>query len=88
MGSGRVGVDRPASLADAGPRLEERKLSARKAAVVNELVAHRAPRPAAAKHCFVAIESLLAHFAMTRLDRKQHRLPVAASFSDAHGPAV
>jgi hypothetical protein len=55
---------------------------------MDELVAHRAAGPAASKQRGVAIQTLLANFAMARFDREQHRLPFAASFSDTHGRGV
>ena len=88
MGNRRAALRSTARLADAGTSLEERKLSAGETTIVHEFVAHGAARPAAAKHGFVAIQPLLADFAMTRLDRKQHRFPIAAGFANAHGTAV
>ncbi|ALA57015.1 hypothetical protein NITMOv2_0579 [Nitrospira moscoviensis] len=52
---------------------------------MDEFVAHGAAGPAAAEHRLVPIQSLLADLAMARLDGEQHRLPVAAGLSDAHG---
>jgi hypothetical protein len=52
---------------------------------MDEFVADSAPGPAAAEHGFIAIQPLLADFALSRLNREQHRLPLTAGFSDAHG---
>ena len=55
---------------------------------MDKFIAHGTAGPAATKHGFVPIEALLADFAISRLDRKQHRLPVTTGFSDAHGARV
>lgn len=90
MGSGslRVGLRGSTGLTDAWPSLEERKFSAREATIVDEFVAHRTTGPAATEHRLIAVQSLFANLAITRLDRKQHRLPIATGFPDTHGQAV
>ena len=85
---GESGLGSTARLADTGPGLEERKLSARETAVMHELVTHCTPRPAATKHRFVAVQPLFADFTMTGLNGEQHRLPITASFPDTHGTGV
>ena len=56
-----------------------------KAAIVDEFVADGATGPAATKHRFVPIQTLLADFAVPGLNPQQHWLPVPPGFSDAHG---
>jgi hypothetical protein len=55
---------------------------------MHELVTDRATGPAASEQGLVPIQALLADFAVPRFDRKQHRLPLATGFSDAHGKKV
>jgi len=86
MGHSRL--SRAAGLADAGPGLEKREFSARETTIMHEFVAHGATGPAATKHRLIPIQALLADFAVSRLDRKQHWLPITASFPDAHGTGV
>ena len=51
---------------------------------MDKLVAHRATGPAATEHCFVPIQPLLADFAISRLDREEHRFPITTGFSNTH----
>jgi hypothetical protein len=55
---------------------------------MDKLVAHRATGPAATEHCFVAIQPLLADFAISRLDREEHRFPITTGFSNTHSGGV
>ena len=85
---GHSGLGRAAGLADAGAGLEKREFSARETTVMHEFVAHGATGPAATKHRLISIQALLADFAVARLDREQHWLPITTSFPDAHGTGV
>src|SRR6476620_6952308 len=55
---------------------------------MDEFVAHGATGPAASKHRLIPIQALLADCAISRLDRKQHRLPITTSFPDTHGRSI
>jgi hypothetical protein len=55
---------------------------------MHKLVAQGTTGPAAAEHRFITVQTLFADFAMTRLNREQHRLPFSACLSDAHGTGV
>jgi hypothetical protein len=55
---------------------------------MNELVADSAAGPSTSQHRLVPIQSLLTNFAMSRLDRKQHRLPITTGFSDTHEGSI
>jgi hypothetical protein len=85
---GHSSLSRAASLADAGPGLEKREFSARETTIMHEFVAHSATGPTATNHRLISIQALLADFAVSRLDREQHWLPIATSFPDAHGTGV
>ena len=78
----------PAIFTNPRPCFEKRDLSAGQTTVVNEFIAHRAAGPPAAEQRRIPIEALFTHLAMSRLDPKEHRLPFAARFSDAHGKGV
>lgn len=52
---------------------------------MHEFIADSAAGPATTKDGFVAIQSLLTDFAMSRLDREQQRFPLTARFANAHG---
>ncbi|HLA62098.1 MAG TPA: polyprenyl synthetase family protein, partial [Nitrospiraceae bacterium] len=73
-----------AGLAYAGANFQERDLAAGQAAVMDELVAQGAPRPAAAEKRLVAVEPFLADFAVPGLNPQQHRLPVPTASSNTH----
>ena len=51
---------------------------------MDEFVADATTGPTATENGLVAIEALLAHFAMARFDREQQWLPRPAGFSDTH----
>src|SRR6478735_7954566 len=55
---------------------------------MDEFVAHGATGPAASKHRLIPIQALLADCAVSRLDRKQHRLPITTSFPNTHGRSI
>jgi len=55
---------------------------------MDELVADGATGPAAAEHGLIAIQSLLADLAISRLNREHHRLPITTGFSDTHSAGV
>lgn len=78
----------PAGFADARTRLEEADPPAGQTTIVHKLVAHRATRPAAAQHCLITVETLLAHLAVPRLDPQQHGLPLTGSFTNTHSAGV
>lgn len=65
-------------------RFQKGDLPAGKTTVMDELITHRATRPASPEHRLVPIEVFLANSAETRLNWKRHRLPLAAAFSNAH----
>ena len=73
-----------AGLAYAGADFQERDFAAGQAAVMDELVAQGAPRPAAAEKGLVAVEPFLADLAVPGLNPQQHRLPVPTASSDTH----
>ena len=74
-----------AEQADTGSPLEKSYLAAGETTVVDELIADRATRPPAAQHGLIAVKTLLANLAQPGLDSQQHRLPVPARPSNAHG---
>ncbi len=51
---------------------------------MDKLVTDRTSRPASPKHRLVSIEIVLADSAYAGLDRKRHRLPLPAAFSNTH----
>ena len=51
---------------------------------MDELVADRATGPPTAQERLVPIEALFADFTIAGLDPEQHRLPLAATFSNTH----
>jgi hypothetical protein len=52
---------------------------------MDELITHRATRPASPEHRLVPIEVFLTDSAEAWLNWKHHRLPLAAAFSNTHG---
>ena len=77
-------LDRTTGFAYPRSRFQKGDLSAGKTTVMDELVTHRATRPASPEHRLVPIEVFLANSAEARLNWKRHRLPLAAAFSNAH----
>ena len=73
-----------AGLAHAGAGFEERDFAAGQAAVMDELLAQAAARPAAGKKRFVAVEPFLADLAVPGFNPQQHRLPFPVAISDTH----
>jgi hypothetical protein len=74
-----------ANQADTRSPFEKFYLAAGETTVVDELIADRATGPTAAQHGLIAVKTLLANLAQPGLDPQQHRLPVSACFSNAHG---
>lgn len=54
------------------------------ATIVDEFIADGTAGPPAAQKGLIAIEPLVANLTVPRLNPQQHRLPISASFSDAH----
>jgi hypothetical protein len=73
-----------AGLAHAGADFQERDFAAGQAAVMDELVAQGAARPAAAEQRLVTVEPFLADLAKSGFNPQQHRLPFPATSSDTH----
>ena len=72
----------------AGPPFEELHLAADETRVVDEPVAHRTTLPAPLEHGGVAIQDLVAHPAVFRLDAQEEGFPLACAFSNTHGAVV
>ncbi|MBI3807812.1 MAG: hypothetical protein HY281_09945 [Nitrospirae bacterium] len=53
-------------------------------AVVDEVLAQGAPRPAAAEKRLIAVELFLADLAVPGFNPQQHRLPFPVGVSDTH----
>ncbi|MCS6295060.1 MAG: hypothetical protein H8K09_02375 [Nitrospira sp.] len=78
-----------AGFANARALLEETDFPARKTTVVDEFIAHGAPRPAPSEHRFVAVQALVADLAVSGFNPEQHRLPVTATIAkNIHGAEV
>ena len=73
-----------AGLAHAWAGFQKRDFAACQAAVMDELLAQGATRPAAAEKRLVAVEPFLADLAVPGLNPQQHRLPVPTALSDTH----
>jgi hypothetical protein len=74
----------PADLAHAGTGFQERDFAGGQAAVMDELLAQAAARPAAGEKRFVTVEGFVADLAIPGFNPQQHRLPRSAAFSDTH----
>ena len=72
----------------AGPSFEELHLAADETRVVDEPVAHRTTLPAPLEHGGVAVQDLIAHPAVFRLDAQEQGFPLACAIPDAHGREV
>jgi hypothetical protein len=81
-------LNRTAGFAYPRSRFQKGDLPAGKTTVMDELVTHRATRPASPEHRLVPIEVFLADSAEARLNWKRHRLPLAAAFSNTHSEEV
>lgn len=77
-------LNRATGLTHPRPRFQKGNLPTGKTAVMDELITDCAPRPSSPEHRFIPIEVFLAHSAQPRLNRKQHRLPLPAAFSNTH----
>ena len=77
-----------AGLAQAWPLLEEFRFPAGEAAIVDELVAHRAARPSAPEQREVPVQPLPADTAGPGLDAQQQGLPLTAERANAHGRSL
>jgi hypothetical protein len=75
----------PAIFTNPRPCFQKRDLPAGETTVMNEFIADRAAGPPAAQQRGIPIEALFTHLTLSGLDPKEHRLPFAARFSDAHG---
>ena len=84
----RLFLGGPAGFADARTLLEEADLPAGETTIVHKLIAHRATRPPAAEHRFVAVEALLTDLTVPWFDPQQHGCPLTGSFSNTHGTGV
>jgi len=73
-----------ADLAHAGTGFQERDFTSGQAAVVNELLAQAAARPAAGEKRFVAVERFVADLAIPGFNPQEHGLPRSTAFSDTH----
>lgn len=73
-----------AGLAHAGADFQERDFAGGQAAVMDELLAQAAARPAAGEKSFVAVEPFLADLAVPGFNPQQHGLPIPAAISDTH----
>ncbi len=82
--NGNPVLHRTAGLAHTGSCLEKRHPSTGQTAIVDKLVAHRAPRPPTTQHGLIPIEIFFTDSADARFDRKRHRLPLSAAFSNTH----
>jgi len=72
----------------AGPSFEVCELAADETGVVDEPVAHGTAFPASLEHGGVAIQDLIAHPAVLRLDAQEQGFPFARAVPDTHGEKV
>ena len=77
-----------AGFTEPGALLEKLRLPAGQAAIVDELVANGAARPAAAEERDIPVQPLVADMARPGLDSQQHRFPLAAEGANAHGGSI
>ena len=73
-----------AGLAHAGTGFQERDFAGGQAAVMDELLAQGAARPATGEKRFVAVEPFLADLAVPGFNSQQHGLPFPSAFSNTH----
>ncbi|HSL03808.1 MAG TPA: hypothetical protein VK901_09760 [Nitrospiraceae bacterium] len=73
-----------ASLAHTGTSFQERDFATGQAAVVDEILAQGATRPAAAEKRLVAVELFLTDLAVPGFNPQQHRLPCPGGVSNTH----
>jgi hypothetical protein len=78
----------PADLAHAGTGFQERDFAGGQAAVMDELLAQAAARPAAGEKRFVTVEGFVADLAIPGFNPQQHRLPTTTALSNAHEASI